>query len=242
MTDAAPEIGLKPLYLQVRELLTRRLIDGDWQPGDMIPSEAQIAEELGVSAGTVRKAIDTLVRENLLRRRQGRGTFVATQDDSRFVFQFFRLQPDDGPRVLPSSRVISVGPAPRAAETARRLDLPADAPVLRIRRLRQLDGVPALVERIFLDARRFEGFPGARDTPNNLYDLYARRWGVTIGRSEERLKAVAASRDEAQRLGLPPGAPLLQIERLARDLAGRPAELRISRCRTDLFHYGLKLS
>lgn len=240
--DEVPEIGLRPLYLQVRERLVRRLIDGDWQPGDLIPSEMQLATEYQVSQGTVRKAIDTMVRENLLRRRQGRGTFVATSDDDLFVFQFFRLQRDEGARVQPSSRVLSVSRAPAPPRIAPALGLAPGAEVLRIRRVRHLAGTPALVERIFLDPRRFGDFPTARETPNNLYDLYSRRWGITIGRTEERLKAVAADADEGRHLGCAPGTPLLQIERVARDLEDAPTEYRLSRCLTADFHYFNQLS
>ena len=90
MTDE-PALTLMPLYRQVRERLTARLIDGDWQAGEVIPSEIQLARELGVSQGTVRKALDEMVRDNILRRKQGRGTFVAKSDDADFVFQFFRI-------------------------------------------------------------------------------------------------------------------------------------------------------
>jgi GntR family transcriptional regulator len=240
--DQGPGIGLRPLYLQVRERLVRRLIDGDWQPGDLIPSEIQLAADYQVSQGTVRKAIDTMVRENLLRRRQGRGTFVATSDDDRFVFQFFRLQPDAGDRVQPSSRVLSVGRTTAPPGVAPALGLKPGSDVVRIRRVRLLAGQAALVERIFLDARRFKDFPAARETPNNLYDLYSRHWGITIGRTEERLKAVAADADEARHLGCTPGAPLLQIERVARDLEDAPTEYRLSRCLTERFHYFNQLS
>jgi len=240
--NQVPAIGLRPLYLQVRERLLRRLIDGDWQPGDMIPSENLLAAEYQVSQGTVRKAIDTMVRENLLRRRQGSGTYVANSNDDRFVFQFFRLQPDDGPRTLPSSRIISVGRTQAAAAVATALDLSAAAEIIRLRRVRLIDGVAALVETICLDAARFDGFPAARDTPNNLYNLYSRRWNITIGRTEERIKAVAADPDEARALGCTPGAPLLQVERIARDLEERPTEYRLSRCLTERLHYMNQLS
>jgi len=240
--DQVPAIGLRPLYLQVRERLLRRLIDGDWQPGDMIPSENLLAAEYQVSQGTVRKAIDTMVRKNLLRRRQGSGTYVANSNDDRFVFQFFRLQPDSGPRVLPSSRIISLGRAKAPVPVSAALGLPTGADVILLRRLRLIDGMSALVETICLDAARFDGFPAARDTPNNLYDLYSQRWNITIGRTGERIKAVAAEPDEARALGCAIGAPLLQVERIARDLEDLPTEYRLSRCLTGQFHYVNQLS
>ena len=96
--DASATLGYRPLYRQVKELLMKRLSDGSWTPGQLLPSEPDIAADLGVSPGTVRKALDEMSAESLLVRRQGRGTFVARHDDERILFQFFRLVPDSGAR------------------------------------------------------------------------------------------------------------------------------------------------
>ena len=79
-----------PLYQQIRGLITRSLESGEWGPGDVIPSESELATRFGVSQGTVRKAIDEMAAENLLVRRQGKGTFVATHNDPRSFFRFLR--------------------------------------------------------------------------------------------------------------------------------------------------------
>lgn len=236
MTEPATGLTAKPLYQQVRERLVTRLIDGDWVAGDVIPSEIQLARELGVSQGTVRKALDEMVRDNILRRKQGRGTFVASSDDAEFVFQFFRLQPDDGERVLPTSQVISVRRDKATAAVAQALDITRGTDIFRIERVRSLNDRPAISETVVLVRALFDGFP-TRDVPNNLYNLYAKRWGIRIGRTHEQLKAVASTETEAQRLGCAPGAPLLRIERVAHDLGGRPVELRLSNCLTDGLHY-----
>jgi GntR family transcriptional regulator len=97
----AAGVGFRPLYRQVKDLLLRRLADGVWQPGQILPSEPEIAANLGVSQGTVRKALDEMTAENLLVRRQGRGTFVARHDEERILFRFFRLQSDTGERQFP---------------------------------------------------------------------------------------------------------------------------------------------
>ena len=103
-----PSVGYRPLYQQVRDLLVRRLADGQWQPGKSIPSEHQLAQELGVSQGTVRKALDTMAAERLLVRRQGRGTFVAELTEQHILFHFFKLRADDDAQRFPASRVIDV--------------------------------------------------------------------------------------------------------------------------------------
>src|SRR5262245_50810624 len=69
----------KPLYIQVRDVLTERIATGEWKPSAAIPNEGDLAREFGVSSGTMRKALDMLEDEKLLTRRQGRGTFVNDQ-------------------------------------------------------------------------------------------------------------------------------------------------------------------
>jgi GntR family transcriptional regulator len=82
-----------PLYRQIKDFLIRSLEEGEWGPGDGIPSEGELAARFNVSQGTVRKAIDEMAAENLLVRRQGKGTFVATHSDPRSFYRFLRLVP-----------------------------------------------------------------------------------------------------------------------------------------------------
>ncbi|HEX2553448.1 MAG TPA: GntR family transcriptional regulator [Microvirga sp.] len=228
-------LGFRPLYRQVRDILVKRIADGVWQTGQLLPSEPEIAQDLGVSAGTVRKALDEMTAENLVVRRQGRGTFVARHDDARILFQFFKLNPDSGVRAFPESRVLAME-AVADPQAAALLDLKPRARVVRIDRARSLSGETCVVERIFLPAALFPGIE-RQDLPNNLYEHYATAFGVTIGRASERLKAVPAGDGEAALLGVPAGHPLLQIDRIAFALDGRRAEWRVWLCRTDSLHY-----
>lgn len=233
--------GFRPLWLRVKARLVRRLIDGEWQPGQLIPSEAGLARDLGASQGTVRKALDAMAAEHLLVRRQGRGTFVAAPEESRILFQFFRLYPDSGARTFPEAHGVTLTAGTASNVEAEALDLAPGAPVWRIGRTRSFGAEPLLVETIALPAARFPGFEGVDPVPNNLYRLYSERWGITIGGATERLKAVAAGPAEALALGCGPGTPLLAVSRKARDLEGRPAEFRLSHCRTDRAHYRAEL-
>lgn len=232
--------GFKPLYSQVRDNLVQRIADGRWKAGEALPSEMQIAAELGVSQGTVRKALDEMTAANLLVRRQGRGTFVATHDEARILFQFFKLKPDAGEGVFPESEVLDAVVAAADAAEAAKLGLASGGNVIRIRRLRSLEGRRCIVETIVLPAVVFDGIQQG-EIPNNLYDTYARRFGVTIAGGNEILKAVAASPEVAAVLGLAPGAPLLLIDRVATSLDGRPMEWRVSLCETSDVHYATEL-
>jgi len=238
--SGAAAIGFHPLYRQVRERLLRRLATGAWPAGGMLPSEPALAAELGVSQGTVRKALDALTAENLLVRRQGRGTFVARHDERRILFQFFRLVADRGERQFPESEVLVVVRAAANRRERARLMLSAPARVVRIRRLRTLGGRACIAESISLPEALFPGL-WQRKLPNNLYGLYAEEYGISIARASERLKAVMLPRGDAARLGAAPGTPALEIDRLAIAIDGRRVEWRLSRCLTAHLHYASEL-
>jgi GntR family transcriptional regulator len=234
---AHASLGYRPLYRQVKELLMKRLGDGSWAPGQLLPSEPEIAAGLGVSPGTVRKALDEMSSESLLVRRQGRGTFVASHDEERILFQFFRLVSDNGQRRFPESRIISVAVAKAGPRAAARLGIARKDSVVTIERVRSLEGRPCIHEHIVLPRALFPGIERIRDLPNNLYALYSTRYGVTIARGSESLKAVAAGKRQTELLQCEPGEPILLIDRVALGVDGTRAEWRSSLCRTDRSHY-----
>jgi GntR family transcriptional regulator len=231
--------GFRPLYTQVRDMLVQRMAQGHWRPGAALPSEHDLAAELGVSQGTVRKALDELTAQNLVVRRQGRGTFVAEHDEARILFQFFKIAPDTGEPCFPKSRILSAERRPGTIEECLRLDLVSGAEVIHVRRLRLMQGKPAIMESVTLPAGPFAGLADREGAsiPNNLYELYAGEYGVTVAEAIETLKAVALEPEPAERLGVPAGHPALRIERLARALDGSPVEWRVGLCLTDTLHY-----
>jgi len=239
-TGERAALGFRPLYRQVKDVLVKRIAEGVWAAGGVLPSEPDIAADLGVSHGTVRKALDELAAENLVVRRQGKGTYVARHDDERILFQFFKLIPDTGERRFPDSRILGVAVRDADAEAMRILDLrrfgKAGARVIAIDRVRTIADRVCIFERIMLPKTLFPGIE-KRDLPNNLYELYRAEFGVSIARATERLKAVAAARREAKHLDVPVGTPLLAIDRAALAIDGAPAEWRVSLCRTDAMHY-----
>ncbi len=220
----------------MREALIARLLDGCWPPGQALPSEQKLAQELGVSQGTVRKALDSLAADNLLVRRQGLGTFVAEPEETGLNFKFFRLAPDDGPALAPSSRLIGLAKEPADPEVRASLQLPPRASVWRLGRVRFIEDLPAIFETILLSASRFPQLD-RMEIPNNLYRLYSSRFGITIAHAVERLKAVVATPEDVEHLGCSPRTPLLLIDRVAYGLDDRPIERRLSRCLTERLHY-----
>ncbi len=234
--EAEQALGFRPLYRQLRDRVMQRIADGRWQAGQALPSEAHIAAEFGVSQGTVRKALDEMAAENILIRRQGKGTFVAEHDEHRMFFQYFRLALDSGGQISPQSKVLSISTGTSTAEEAASLQLADGSEVIRFHRIRSMGGVPCVSEHITLPAQLFPGLT-ASDIPNNLYGLYASRFAITVTSAKEKLKAIIAVGPDAAALEAPEGTPVLEINRTALAINGVPAELRRSVCMTEHLHY-----
>jgi len=227
----------KPLYAQVEEIIRQRLIDNYWTPGEALPSEIQLAAELGVSQGTVRKALNDMVAENLLVRRQGRGTFVSEHTERRALFLFFNLVGEDGTRTMPVSRVLSCEHRKATAEERAHLELNPGAEVVTVLRVRSLHDKPAIVDTVTVSRALFPDLGGDVKLPENLYRFYQGEYGITIAKAQERVRAVSATSEEAKLLGLDAGAPLLEIDRISLSLDARPIEWRVSRCNTSQHTY-----
>lgn len=256
--DASAGAGptFAPLYRQIRTLLMRGLQSGEWKPGEPIPSEIELAARYRVSQGTVRKAIDELAAENLVVRRQGRGTFVASHREIRTQFRFLRLRPDEGeagvagtpgepgPGMVMTSRVLECRRLRAPSEVARALALRAGEAVVLIRRLLEAEGRPTVLDEIWLPGSRFRGLSAERlDAWHGpLYALFETEFGTRMIRAAERLKAVAADRARARTLQVAEGAPLLLVERVSRTYGDQPVELRRGYCVTARHHYFNELS
>ena len=233
--------GFRPLYRQVYDLLVRRIAEGAWRPAEALPSEQALAAELGVSQGTVRKALDALASEKLVERRQGKGTYVAEHTQERALFQFFRLARPDGERVTPESGPAWITRRPATATEQAKLALPSAAPVIEIHRTRLIDGEPAISETIVLPVAMFPDIDRHDPLPNTLYSLYQSNYGVSVATAEEELRADAATKDDAKRLKVPVGAPLLNIDRVAIAIDGKRVEWRSSRCDTRHLVYAVTI-
>lgn len=248
MAETTPEgpgdaPSFTPLYEQVRARLVERLAAGEWSPGEAIPSEQALAARFNVAQGTVRKAIDALASDNLLVRRQGKGTFVATHaEEAVSRFRFLSLRRDDGVDEYPHSRLVEVRRARAGAALSRALELKPGDGIILIRRVLSWDARPVLVDDIHLPACLFPGFSRERVQAHagSMYGFFE-TFGVRMLEARERIKAVAAKAVVADLLGLPAGSPLLEIERVAFTFGARPVELRRSLCSTAAHHYAARL-
>ena len=236
-----PEENGGPLYARVKAIVLARITAGDWPPGTAIPTEMDLARELGVSQGTVRKALDTLSAEQVLVRRQGSGTYVAEHTPAHVMFRFFNIYDDAGSQVLPDSQPPRMAVAAASAAERQRLGLEEGAKVIRITRIRTRAGRAFMDDRIVLPEALFPGLAREPEVPNTLYDLFQKRYRIHVAHTEEQVTAVAATARLAERLAVPAGAPLLAIDRITYDLNGRRIEWRLSHAHLDGAHYFARL-
>ena len=239
--------AFSPLYQQIKGLILHSLQHGEWKPGEAIPSEMELAARFRVSQGTVRKAIDELAAENLVMRRQGKGTFVATHAERQVQYRFLKLRPDTGDARVegPAQRTILECRRMRAsAEIARTLALRTGDVVVQIKRILSFVGVPTILEDIWLPGQAFKGLTAEQMAgyQGPTYAMFELDFGVRMVRAEEKLRAVLPDAAQAEGLGVPPGTPLLSVERLAYTYNDVPMELRRGLYRTDTHHYHNELS
>jgi GntR family transcriptional regulator len=224
--------SFSPLYQQIKVLLVRSLQAGEWQPGQAIASEQDLAQRFKVSQGTVRKAIDELAAENLLVRRQGRGTFVATHAEAGTQYRFLRLTPDRPAAAGLQRRLLDCRRMRPGADVAALLELAAGEPVLQVRRL-LLDGDenpprPVVLDELWLPGGAFKGLNAERLRAwhGPMYRLFEAEFAVRMIRAEEKIRAVVAGPEDVAVLEVPVGTPLLSVERLSYTYGDRPVELR----------------
>lgn len=231
--------GRGPLYREIQARLLRGLAEGEWAAGAALPTEPQLAQRFGVSIGTIRKAIGELVDANILVRQQGRGTFVATHNASRSLFYFFHIVGADGIKRAPQSELVSFEQVTAKPDVARDLRLAPGARVYRVVNLLRLAGAPISLDEIQFSCDLFQGM--TRDEfvnrPSTIYALFQNNYLINVVRTVERLRARAADKVTARRLGMEAGAPILEIHRIAYTYDDRPVELRISRVNTDKHNY-----
>ncbi|WP_296444544.1 GntR family transcriptional regulator [Rhodoferax sp. UBA5149] len=239
--------AFSPLYQQIKGLILNGLRLGEWKPGEVIPSEMELAARFRVSQGTVRKAIDELAAENLLVRRQGKGTFVATHAAQYVQFRFLKLVPDSGPPGSegPAQRdIIECRRARASADVARALALRTGDAVLQARRVLSFAGTPTILEDIWLPAAPFKGLTAERlaNYHGPTYALFETDFNVHMVRAEEKIRAEPATDGLEQLLKVAHGTPLLSVERIAFTYKDVPMELRRGYYRTDTHHYHNTLS
>jgi GntR family transcriptional regulator len=217
-------------------MLIQRIAAGAWKAGAAIPNEIELSRELGISVGTVRKALDEMESERLISRRQGRGTFVIDQTSNEHAVRFSNIRDPAGTRI--GGEIVSctvVGATANETE-ARHLQLRVGEPIFRIHRVRSHNGVPLMVDESTVPQTHFPGLERESDVSPSIVVL-ARHYGVLLGRAEERVGVAAAKGDIAKLLKVEEGAPLLVLDCVVHAIDGRPIEWRLASCNLRENHY-----
>lgn len=208
-----------PLHQQIGEMLIREIAAGRMVDGEKLPPERNMAADLGIAVGTLRKALGGLERKGLLSRVQGSGNYVRARPDVASVYSLFRLELVEGGG-LPTARVISVD----------RLPKPRDLPVFgtsdaahRIRRLRSLGGRPAALEEIWLDGSLAETMR-IEDLSDSLYVFYRKALGIRIARVEDRVGIATVPEWTPDAFGLAANSVAGLVERIGWAQDGSSAE------------------
>jgi GntR family transcriptional regulator len=229
------KISARALYIQVRDHLAQQIARGVLRPGTPLPSELELADQLGVSLGTLRKGLEALENERLITRRQGSGTYVRDHSaDTRFTFDNFRTK--DGEVIPFTVQFLGSASGPANAEEQERLQLASPEIVARCAQLRHHHG-PVLFEQISLAASRFAGFDCTRLRSPYRIAVLAQEHGVLVGSASESLEMSCASDEVGTRLEVDPGTPVLRLDRIIYSLARVPLEWRIGYCRMTTVKY-----
>jgi len=214
-----------PLYHQIIENIHSLIQSQQLEPGEMLPSEWELSDLYGVSRLTVRKALDELVRDGLLVRKHGVGTFVAHTSIAQIYpseLSFTRNMEQIGRK--PGSRVVSVKTRPAPAEIAQRLDIQPQSPVYELVRVRLADGQPLMLETTYISAEKFPGLDQADLASGSLYQLLSDRYRVAIAALDHVLEPTLLTDREAALLEVEPGEPAILSEIVGYTAEGDPIE------------------
>lgn len=212
--------GSLPIYVQITELLVRDIAAGRLIDGEKLPPERDMAEELGIAVGTLRKALAELQNRGLLERIQGSGNYIRTISDPKSVYAMFRLELLGGGG-LPTAEILSIDRLPKTSELP---SFGSSKEAHRIRRLRRLSGRPAALEEIWLDGSYVERID-LEAVSESLYLFYRTKLSLWIARAEDQIGLDVVPGWAPVGFGQAAGAPVTHIQRISQDQDGVRAEV-----------------
>jgi GntR family transcriptional regulator len=230
-----------PLYYQIKQNLLELVESGKFTPGELLPAEGEIGEYYGVSRLTVRQAVGELVREGVLLRERGRGTFVARPKTTHSMLRtagFSERIRESGQK--PSSQVISYEIIPAPASVAENLQILEGALVYKLVRLRSVDGEPQMIETTHLPQAMFPDMENVDFSQVSLYSTLAEKFGCFVIAADEVFEPVLVTSYEADLLGIKAKSAALLLDVIGYDQTGKRVEYNKSIVRGDkarlMFH------
>ncbi|HUB70730.1 MAG TPA: GntR family transcriptional regulator [Acidimicrobiales bacterium] len=232
--------SFEPYYLQLKRILLKDL---DVPEGSLLPSEAELCAQYSVSRTVVRQALGELENEGLVLKVKGKGTFVTgRKEDTSFIqdtLGFFESMSRAGHMV--QSRVLKLAVEPGTVDTARLLEIGVGEPVVRLDRVRSIDGRPVQVARAVMPARLFPGLVEMDLSEQSLYQVLREVYGVRPARGHRAIEAVALPKEDAEHLGVPRGTPGLRIHSVTRSSDDVVFEHYIANYRGDSFRFEVEV-
>ncbi len=234
---------MNSLYLQIKKRITESLADGFWHPGQSIPSETELARSFNVSQGTIRKAIDELAAENILIRRQGKGTFVASHNEEGSQLRFLRLTSSQDNKEKLDNQLVSFIKQKATNKTAKTLGINVGTTVFSIKRVLTFNRKPLILDFIKVPASSFRGLSPEMIIEKNgaMYRMYETDFGIQMLHAKEKIRAIAANMETSNLLCVSQDAPVLSVERVSFTYDNKPIEWRLGFCLTENHHYASEL-
>ena len=234
---------MQPLYEKVKQKITESLVQGEWSPGEVIPSETELANFYEVSQGTVRKAIDELSAESILIRRQGKGTFVATHNEDNIQLRFLRLTSNFGLKEKLDNQLVSFSKEKATNKLAKILNINPASTIISLKRVLTFNEMPLILDVIKIPAQSFRGLTAEMvvEKKGSMYRMYETDFGVRMLRADEKIRAIKANFESASLLNVKENSPLLSVERISYTYENKPLEWRLGLCITENHYYRSEL-
>ena len=216
-------------------------MDGEWKPGEQLPTESLLAKRFGVAVSTIRGGINELVATNILARSQGKGTFVMRHTQQRERHQYSQIFRKDGTQIFPSREILSYERTMASGEAAAILGIGNSKrlKVFKIRGILNVDGEPASTLNVMVPSNFFNGLTAKkiREGKETLYAVYQDACEVNVIRIQERVYGATADKQTAKSLMIKLNTPVLKIVRIAYTYNDIPVEFRVRYLEADKYHY-----
>ncbi|UEP47003.1 GntR family transcriptional regulator [Burkholderia ambifaria] len=231
-----------PLYVQIKDILRARILDGTYAPHSRMPSEHELCAMFGVSRITVRQALGDLQKEGLLFKLHGKGTFVSKPkafQNVTWLQGFAEAMSSMGYEIVNQLRSVRTVKADRHLAT--KLNVPEGAPLVEIHRVRLLNREPVSLEQTWVPEALGKRLAGADLATRDIFLILENDCGVPLGHADVSIDAILADDEIVDALRVEESSPVLRIERLTHDASGTPIDYEHLYFRGDAFQYRLRI-
>lgn len=233
--------SMQPLYAQIKEIIKQRILDGDYDIHERLPSESEMMKVFGVSRITVRQALRDLHTDGLVFSVQGKGTFVSRPkavQDIQSLQGFGEAMSPQGYET--SARVIGVQEVRASGDVAEALNLSRNSKVIELTRIRYLNREPVSLDNSFFPLEIGKALQG-RDLTQDVFPMLENEFGIGLGHADLKVEAIVANEALAQHLNVDVGSSILRIQRLVFSQAGDPIDFEYLSYRGDAFQYQIRV-